>query len=195
MKKRLMTIVSLAIVLCLSLNSMGCDIDLDNPPEIPREQADDIGDWSLEVVANGGEFGITDKADIQKLLSRDDVSMVLINFWATWCAPSTNKSIPSLERVFEEYKQEGLVLLLINLDVNKDIFYERMMELIEELGITAPVLWDYDSEVRKSLGVGAIPAYFLVDKEGKIRYEHTGFTSEEIDIPPLREAIEYLLKE
>ncbi len=194
MKKSFLTVISLGMVLSLLLNFAGCVTLGGESPVISRSQAMHIGDWSLEVIANGGVFGIRDKVDIQELLARDDVNMVLIDFWATWSTPSS-RSIEYLQDAYYEYRFHGLSLLLINLDRQADKIDERIMKAIDNLGITAPVLWDHDSEVKSSLGIGAIPSVLLVDKQGYIRYERVGAVSSEVDLPPLLEAIEYLLEE
>ncbi len=193
MKKGLLSIIAFSLVFCLSLSIIGCGGG-EKSLVISKDKARDIGDWTLEVIANSGDFGIEDEVSIQELLARDDVNLVFVDFWATWCEPC-KASMPYLDQVYQEYKDQGVAALLISVDVKNDTFYRRMMDDLDHLNVSYPIPWDYDSAVKNYLGVGAIPASFLVDKEGKIRYEHTGFTSEEIDIPPLREAIDYLLEE
>jgi thiol-disulfide isomerase/thioredoxin len=77
---------------------------------IPKDQARDIGDWTLEVVVNRGAFGIRDQVNIQELIRRKDVNLVLIVFWATWCDPA-KASMPHLEKIYQDYKDKGLTLL------------------------------------------------------------------------------------
>ncbi len=193
MKKRLMNIISLGIVLGFSLNGIGCGFFGGGSPLIPKDQARDVGDWSLEVVVNGDAFEIDDEVDIQELLRRNDVKMVLIGFWATWSSPS-KKTMFYLDQIYQLHKHKGVALLMINLDVKEDKFYQRLLSNVDEIGITCPIPWDYDSEVKKIMDVGAIPSFHLVDKEGKIRYEYVGFISRELDEPPLMDAINYLLE-
>ena len=195
MKKGLKATVALGLVLCFSLCFMGCIVRGPVAPLIPVAQARDIGEWMLPVVANGEAFGMTKEVEIQELLAQDEVSMVLMHFWATWCSPATEDFLPQLDQVYREHKQDGLVLLMISIDTDQIVFFERIENYLDELEIASPVLWDYNLRVKDFLEIGAIPATFLVDKEGRIRYEHTGYTSEEIDIPPLLEAIDFLLWE
>jgi hypothetical protein len=70
---------------------------------------------------------------------------------------------------------------------------KKIKQDIEFLGVTYPIPWDLKSTVKSAYGIQAIPATYLIDKNGKIRYEHTGFTLELMD--ELYEAIGELIKE
>ncbi|MCH8277045.1 MAG: TlpA family protein disulfide reductase, partial [Bacteroidetes bacterium] len=75
-------------------------------------EADLIEDFSLAVPASDFSFtGVND--DRQWKLSDFDGKVVIINFWATWCAPC-RVEIPDLNRLQDKYRNDGLVILSIS---------------------------------------------------------------------------------
>ena len=99
---------------------------------------------------------------------RGDV--VMINFWATWCGPC-RQEMPLLDELYSRYQRVGFNLLGVNIDADS----ARAMEMIDELGVTFPVLFDSRKEVSKLYDVEAMPVTVLVDREGRIRHVHHGY--------------------
>jgi peroxiredoxin len=89
---------------------------------------------------------------------------VLINFWATWCAPCIEE-LPDLNKLHDHFKDRGLRVLTIAVDDD----LETMNEIVDELNLTLPILLDTEGVVKTSYKVRAFPETFLVDREGKIR--------------------------
>ena len=96
-------------------------------------------------------------------------SVVVIDFWATWCSPCI-KSFPHLHEVIERNKDQGVVLLLISLDKTA----ARTRDYLVENGYsTDHVLWeslDASHAVKDRFGVVGIPRTFVIDREGFIQY-------------------------
>jgi thiol-disulfide isomerase/thioredoxin len=82
---------------------------------------------------------------------------VVVNFWATWCAPCVAE-MPSLERLRERFRSEGLEVLAVNLQENA----ARIRPFAERLGLSMPILRDHDGSARTSWGVGVFPTTFVV---------------------------------
>lgn len=99
---------------------------------------------------------------------RGDV--VLINFWATWCGPC-RQEMPLLNDLYGRYKRVGFNLLGVNIDEDS----RRAMQMVQELGVNFPVLFDENKEVSKLYEVAAMPVTILVDREGIVRYVHHGY--------------------
>ena len=99
---------------------------------------------------------------------RGDV--VMINFWATWCGPC-RQEMPLLDELYSRYQRVGFNLLGVNIDDDSG----RAMKMIDELGVSFPVLFDSRKEVSELYDVEAMPVTVLVDREGTIRYVHHGY--------------------
>jgi len=99
---------------------------------------------------------------------RGDV--VLINFWATWCGPC-RQEMPLLDDLYGRYQRVGFNLLGINIDEDS----RRAMQMVQELGVKFPVLFDENKEVSKLYEVEAMPVTILVDREGIVRHVHHGY--------------------
>ncbi|MBC7326714.1 TlpA family protein disulfide reductase [bacterium] len=112
-------------------------------------------------------------------------SVVLLDFWATWCGPC-KEELPIIEKLHQEYKDKGLVVLGIN-----DEDRATVENFLKEQKLTFPILLD-DGKVGKAYRVNAIPRIILIDKNGKIVKDILGYSDKNEQI--LREAIEKLLK-
>ena len=99
---------------------------------------------------------------------RGDV--VLINFWATWCGPC-RQEMPLLDDLYGRYQRVGFNLLGVNIDEDS----RRAMQMVQELGVNFPVLFDENKEVSKLYEVEAMPVTILVDREGVVRHVHHGY--------------------
>lgn len=99
---------------------------------------------------------------------RGDV--VMINFWATWCGPC-RQEMPLLDELYSRYQRVGFKLFGVNIDVDS----RRAMSMVDDLGISFPVLFDTRKEVSKLYRVEAMPVTILVDREGNVRYVHHGY--------------------
>ncbi len=99
---------------------------------------------------------------------------VVVDFWATWCAPC-KVEIPWLAKLYEQYGNQGLVVLGISEDDldtdDKAALFKQKREIAEsaaKLGINYPVLID-DAKVADPYGgVDALPTTFYVDRNGKV---------------------------
>jgi peroxiredoxin len=99
---------------------------------------------------------------------RGDV--VLINFWATWCGPC-RQEMPLLDDLYARYQRVGFNLLGVNIDDDS----RRAMQMVQELGVSFPVLFDESKEVSKLYEVEAMPVTVLVDRRGMVRHVHHGY--------------------
>ncbi|HEY7884999.1 MAG TPA: TlpA disulfide reductase family protein, partial [Cellvibrionaceae bacterium] len=96
--------------------------------------------------------------------------VVMINFWATWCAPC-RKEMPLLDELYQRYHAAGFELFGVNVEPDK----EPADKLVAELGVTFPILYDSDSKVSRTYKVDAMPTTIMVDKDGNIRYVNRGY--------------------
>jgi peroxiredoxin len=96
--------------------------------------------------------------------------VVMVNFWATWCAPC-RQEMPQLVRLYEKYRSSGFVLLGVNVDDDSS----KAVEVANKLGVTFPVLLDADKTVSKLYDLSTMPSTVLIDRDGKVRYVHRGY--------------------
>jgi len=93
--------------------------------------------------------------------------VVLLDFWASWCAPCRREN-PSVVRLYNKYNKDGFTVLSVSLDSNKD----KWIEAISKDSLIWPNhvsdLGGWRSKASKLYGVSSIPFTVLIDKEGKI---------------------------
>lgn len=95
--------------------------------------------------------------------------VLLIDFWATWCGPCIAE-MPNVKNVYTKYHGKGFEIVGISLDQNRD----KLDRYIASQGIEWPQYFDgkyWNNDIAVSYGIKSIPATFLVDKKGKIRYK------------------------
>ncbi len=107
-----------------------------------------------------------------------DGQVLLVNFWATWCAPC-RREMPLLQETAEDRSDLALVGIAID-------EVPAVRDFVDELGITYPILVGagdvMDTQRRWGNTAGALPYTVLVDQEGIIRWQHLGeVTAEELD--------------
>jgi len=91
---------------------------------------------------------------------------VLVDFWASWCSPC-RQEIPNLLSQYKMYKDKGFEILSVSLDNSRD----KWLKALQQEGMTWPQVSDLNgnnNSVARLYGVSAIPATFLVDRDGKL---------------------------
>lgn len=93
--------------------------------------------------------------------------VVLIDFWASWCAPC-RKENPNVVKTYNEYKDKGFTVYSVSLDQKKDAW----VKAIENDNLVWPNhvsdLKGWENEAAQAYGVNSIPATFLLDRNGNI---------------------------
>lgn len=115
-----------------------------------------------------------------------DKGPVILDFWASWCAPCM-RLLPELEKIHAEY--DNVTVVAVNIDNPRSV--NRAKSHIRSQKHTFVTLFDTNQEVMKQFQVTSIPHTFLLNENGVIVYEHTGYTRG--DEEELREEVEKLL--
>lgn len=103
--------------------------------------------------------------------------VVLIDFWATFCAPC-RKSFPQYEALANQFGGE-LVVLAVSVDEPADTDRSQLEEFVKNTGVKFPVLWDVQLETAKAYQVPKMPSSYIVDRRGIVRYVHLGYVDGE----------------
>ncbi|HME33691.1 MAG TPA: TlpA disulfide reductase family protein [Candidatus Sulfotelmatobacter sp.] len=109
-------------------------------------------------------------------VSLDDLAgkVVLLDFWATWCAPC-REALPHMQEIAKKFQGQPLVVISISLDSDeqkwKDFIAKNEMTWLQyrDAGFTGPIA--------KGFGVEAIPHTFTIDADGVLQDEHIGDAS------------------
>lgn len=113
---------------------------------------------------------LKDSEGVERSLSDYRGKVVLLDFWASWC-PNCVDAMETMQALHDEFADQGLALFGINC---RDPVGEDVVGFIRGLGYTYPVLLDGNS-ITVQYQVAGIPAFVLIDPEGKLIYKSTGF--------------------
>jgi len=128
------------------------------------------------------DFSLADVSGQTVSLEQYRGSVVLLDFWATWCAPC-RMTIPLLAKLHEQYKDKGLVILGVSVDdpqliKDTDLLNYKKMSQIDYplLRFNQKIMQDYFSNEQM-----AIPTMFVIDRNGRIRDKIVGFQPETLE--------------
>ena len=123
--------------------------------------------------AEAPEFELNDLKGEAVRLSQFKGKVVIVNFWATWCAPC-KQEIPHLSKMLETYKDQGLVVLTISTDSPQT---QSQVGRLARRWKTHTLL-DPEGRVVAQLNPrGIAPFTLIVDRQGKIAFDHDGYHS------------------
>lgn len=116
------------------------------------------------------DFTLKSRSGENVKLSEFRGDVVMINFWASWCAPC-RQEMPLLEDMYKKYSDLGFVLLGVNVEEDSS----KAADLLKEIPVSFPVLYDNTNSVTQLYKVVAMPSTVMVDRDGKMRYLHRGY--------------------
>jgi thiol-disulfide isomerase/thioredoxin len=96
--------------------------------------------------------------------------VVLVDFWASWCGPC-RESMPVLEKLSKSYKEQGFVVLGVNIDNDA----EAARKFLKDLPVSFQVVNDAQKQVAKAYAPPTMPSSYLIDRQGKVHVVHAGF--------------------
>jgi peroxiredoxin len=95
--------------------------------------------------------------------------IVVLIFWASWCAPSTDV-MPALNEFIATAEKSGVAVLAVNLGENRD----TVTKMVAEKGYTGTVLLDSGAKSLEVYRINAIPVTVLIGKDGTVQAYHSG---------------------
>jgi peroxiredoxin len=144
--------------------------------------------WGIDelVGKKAPDFVLKDMNERPVSLSSLKGSVVLINFWATWCPPCRGE-MPSLNKLYKEYGNKGLVVVAVSTDRSAS----SVRDFLGKHPVDFSVLMDSDSKVSRQFKVFSLPTTFLLDKNGTVLQRYLG--EEEWDSDAIRSQIKTAL--
>jgi cytochrome c biogenesis protein CcmG, thiol:disulfide interchange protein DsbE len=128
--------------------------------------------------SRGPRIGAPAVEYVATTLEGDSVSLtslrgevVLLNLWATWCVPCRTET-PYLQSLFEEHEGAGFRIVGVSLDTGNAA--DQVAAFVEEFGVTYTILHDPQMRGMELYQILGLPATFLIDREGVLRWMRYG---------------------
>lgn len=131
----------------------------------------DGGRQRVEVGAPTPEYRAVSLSGDSVSLAAQRGKVVLFNIWATWCHPCRDE-IPELQALHDRYQARGLELVGVSVDAEGSD--EAIRAFMKDFRMTYPVWRDPDERVSSQFLVIGVPATFLIDRDGVLRWRKTG---------------------
>jgi peroxiredoxin/outer membrane lipoprotein-sorting protein len=157
----------------------------DGSKDIAAADAED-GDAVALVGKEAPDFTLNDLAAKAVSMKDQKGSVVVLDFWATWCGPC-RASLPGLNKIYKELQGKGMKAYAVDIQESKEKIAPVKAQLIPDI----PVLLDDKSEVAKKYGVTGIPQTVVIGKDGKVKKVFIGSGNE----AKIRQAVESALTE
>jgi peroxiredoxin len=125
---------------------------------------------AAQAAAPAPDFTLKTAAGPNLRLAEQRGQVVMVNFWATWCAPC-KQEMPHLNALYDKYRNTGFVLLGVNVDDDP----AKAVAEAAKLGIKFPVLLDTAKTVSKAYALNAMPTTVVIDRDGRVRHVHQGY--------------------
>lgn len=161
---RIIAVTSI-IIFCVSgcgKNSRtGEDIEL-----LPAQDARSAADCILTTV-DGKTISLSDYRG----------SVIILNFWATWCGPC-RQEIQEFVKIMNDCKEKPFTIIGISIDDQSRIKNENMLKFMQNYNINYPIAFASEQCLRAYGPVRAIPTTYIIDRNGKARMKIVGAKSE-----------------
>ena len=99
---------------------------------------------------------------------------IFISFWATWCKPCIKELIAIDENYIDWQDETGLKVYAISIDDTKSM--GRVAPFVNGRGWEFEVLSDVNSDFKRAMNVINVPHSFILDKTGKVVWQHTSYS-------------------
>ena len=131
-----------------------------------NEEAFHLGDVSVgeREVKLAPFFAVENLKSNREGLANHKGEVILLNLWATWCAPC-RVEMKSFETLYRRYRSQGLTVLAVSIDKGP---IKIVRDFAQERGLSFPILLDKDGVVETLYPSPTIPTTFVIDKAGQI---------------------------
>jgi len=133
-----------------------CSLQLFAQDRLPNVELNDLEGNSVDIAKYG-----------------EDNKITIFSFWATWCAPC-KKELSNLSELYDDWKDEyNLEIVAINIDDQRN--QAKIKPLVDGKQWEYTVLLDPNEALKRALNFQTIPFTLVVDEDGDIMYEHSGY--------------------
>ena len=150
---------------------------------VPAPRAPEAKVERIEVGAMAPDFAMVTTDGKAMKLSDYRGKIVVLDFWATWCGPCV-AAMPHVQELADHYRDQGVVVLAsCTSDERKkfdDWVAQRTQEFPDVVFAIDPQEKSQERASRKLYGVSGIPQQFVIDKDGKIVAEVSGYMKGEV---------------
>jgi peroxiredoxin len=136
------------------------------PPPNAREMASDDSDVAATTALQGKpapDFTLTDVSGKEVSLSSLKGSVVLLDFWATWCPPCV-RSLPEINQIYNTKKASGLKVYAVNVGEPK----EQVQAFLARKKLDVPVLLDSEEQASQKYAIRGIPSTIIIRPDGVV---------------------------
>ncbi|WP_354335676.1 TlpA disulfide reductase family protein [Pedobacter sp. CG_S7] len=139
-----------------------------------------INELKLNINDSASEFTV-EMINAEKItLSNLKGKVVLVNYWATWCAPCLMEFAEIPKKVLEPFKDKNFVFIPISIGESKETVQKKMSEM-KKYGVNFNVGIDPSKKIWNKYATGAIPKSFIIDQNGIIKYISRGNSDGNVD--------------
>jgi thiol-disulfide isomerase/thioredoxin len=131
---------------------------------------------SLTALANSVDQGDSPRKSLEQALLAEEGKVVYVDFWASWCGPCV-KSFPWMNKLQQQYKEQGFTVISINLDADKT----KASQFLKDNPASFTVIYDNKGTIAKHFAIQGMPTSMLISRDGEIKYRHSGFFSGKIN--------------
>ncbi|TYA92106.1 TlpA family protein disulfide reductase [Seonamhaeicola marinus] len=146
-------------------------------PRHPIEKKAVAKEFLLTLNDPAKNFSVTMLNGEEITLEKLKGKVVLVNFWATWCAPCLMEFSEIPEKILKPFGAKDFVFVPIAIGQKKETVSKKM-EQLKKYGVNFNVGYDTNAEIWHQYAKGSIPKNFLIDKNGTIRYVSKGYSEE-----------------
>lgn len=111
---------------------------------------------------------------LASLFAQHKGSVIYLDFWASWCVPC-RKSFPWMNDMVTKYKEQGLVVLSVNVDAQPEL----AAAFLKKNPIKFSVVYDHAGKLAQQFELTGMPSSYLYGRDGKLKTTHVGFQSKQ----------------